>query len=94
MGNVGCVDDAPHGSEASRLQPVTVTIETRDGHVYSETVRHQKGSPWNPASDSDLRQKFVDCASPHLPRERVDAILACMGRDVKTRGLTKLLKVG
>ncbi len=87
-------EDVPEVRKAPFEQPVTVTIEMRDGRVYSETVHHQKGSPWNPASDSDLRQKFVDCALPHLPRERIDAILDCIGRDVGTRELTKLLKVG
>lgn len=87
-------EDVPEVRKAPFEQPVTVTIETRDGRVYAETVRHQKGSPWNPASDSELRQKFVDCASPHFPRERIDAIFACIGRDVKTRELTKLLKAG
>jgi len=87
-------EDVPEVRKAPFEQPVTVTIEMRDGRVYSETVHHQKGSPWNPASDSHLRQKFVDCALPHLPRERIDAILDCIGRDVRTRELTKLLKVG
>lgn len=87
-------EDVPEVRKAPFEQPVTVTIETSDGRAYSETVRHQKGSPWNPASDSELRQKFVDCALPHLPRERVDAILECIGRDVKTRELTKLLNLG
>jgi 2-methylcitrate dehydratase PrpD len=73
-------------------QPVTVTVETQDGHVYSETVHYHKGSPENPATDEDLRQKFIDCARPHIDAGRIAILLQCVQNDdASVRRLMSLL---
>lgn len=70
----------PEVRKAPFEQPVTVEIETRDGRVLRETVAVHKGSPTNPASPAELRQKFADCAQPHLGPARVEAILQTIQR--------------
>jgi len=75
-------------------QPVTVTVETRDGRRLSATVRHHKGTPANPATDTELRQKFANCAGPHLAADRIASILEYVDRDGATlRELLDMLKV-
>jgi 2-methylcitrate dehydratase PrpD len=71
----------PEVRKAPFEQPVTVEIETRDGRILRETVAIHKGSPRNPASAADLRQKFVDCAQAHLGAERVAQLLDYVRRD-------------
>jgi 2-methylcitrate dehydratase PrpD len=68
-------ENRPEVRRAPFEQPVTVEIETRDGRVLRETVAIHKGSPRNPASEADLRQKFIDCAGAHLAEDRVRSIL-------------------
>jgi 2-methylcitrate dehydratase PrpD len=74
-------ESRPEVRKAPFEQPVTVEIETRDGRVLRETVAIHKGSPLNPASPADLRQKFFDCAGAHLGQDRIRSILDCIGRD-------------
>ena len=75
-------------------QPVTVTIETRDGRSFTQVIHNHRGSPRNPASDTDLRQKFEDCAGAHLDASRVKAILDYMTQGQgSVRGLMALLPV-
>ena len=57
-------------------QPVTLTIETKNAEVLVETTTFHKGSPENPAQQSDLDQKFNDCLSPWVSQARISHILA------------------
>jgi 2-methylcitrate dehydratase PrpD len=77
-------ESRPEVRKAPFEQPVTIAIETRDGRVLSQTIAVHKGSPLNPASQADLRQKFFDCAGAHLGEARVGSILDCVGRDGAT----------
>jgi 2-methylcitrate dehydratase PrpD len=88
-------EDVPAVRKAPFEQPVTVEIETADGRVLSETVAIHKGSPLNPASDADLTQKFLDCASPHLHGGRAQQVLDYIKReDATVRELMRLMTVG
>lgn len=71
-------EDVPAVRKAPFEQPVKVTIETHDGQSFTEVILNHKGSPRNPASDADLKQKFADCAGAHLDPARVQAILQTM----------------
>ena len=84
-------EEVPAVRKAPFEQPVTVEVETRDGCVFSETVAIHKGSPQNPASAQDLRQKFIDCAGAHLQPQRVREILDYAQRgDASVRALMNL----
>jgi 2-methylcitrate dehydratase PrpD len=56
-----------------RFSEVTITLT--DGRRLSERVRHAKGQPKNPISDTDLDAKFRDCAIRALPSGRVESVL-------------------
>ena len=71
-------EDVPAVRKAPFEQPVTVEITTHDGRVLQETVAIHKGSPTNPASADDLRQKFLDCTQAHLGNDGAEAALAAM----------------
>jgi 2-methylcitrate dehydratase PrpD len=71
-------EDIPEVRKAPFAQPVTLVIETLDGQVFTETVPIHKGSPKNPASEADLKQKFLDCASMHMPLTKAQETLAYM----------------
>jgi 2-methylcitrate dehydratase PrpD len=87
-------EDVPAVRKAPFEQPVTVTVQTHDGRSLSHTIEHHKGAPKNPASVNDLRQKFVDCASAHLPTVRVQGILDHIATPgVSVRSLMALLPV-
>jgi hypothetical protein len=71
-------EDIPAVRKAPFAQPVTLVIETHDGQIFSETVPIHKGSPKNPASEADLKQKFIDCAKMHMSLDRAQQTLAYM----------------
>lgn len=54
--------------------PARVTVTLRDGRSFTEEVPYPKGSPKNPLSESDRREKFRDLAGLVLPADRVAAI--------------------
>ena len=87
-------EDVPAVRKAPFEQPVTLEIHTKDGHVYSETVPIHKGSPLNPASDADLRQKFIDCAKLHMSEDRAHQVLAHIAnRKNSVRELMRLVTI-
>ena len=71
-------EDIPEVRKAPFAQPVTLVVETHDGQIFTETVPIHKGSPKNPASEADLKQKFLDCAGLHMSKERAQETLAYM----------------
>ena len=86
-------EDVPAVRKAPFEQPVMVEVTTHDGRVLQETVAVHKGSPTNPASAEDLRQKFRDCTRAHLGDHGAEAALAAMqDGKVGMRALMRLMK--
>lgn len=57
-------------SNAVESHPVLsaeVSIRTRDGHSYTQLVKHPRGHPNNPMSPDELEAKFRSLANPVLP---------------------------
>ncbi len=87
-------EDIPAVRKAPFEQPVTLEVHTKDGKVYSETTPIHKGSPLNPASDADLKQKFVDCARLHMSEIRAHQVLSHIAnRKNSVREMMQLVKV-
>jgi 2-methylcitrate dehydratase PrpD len=75
-------------------QPVTLEVHTKDGNIYTETVPIHKGSPLNPASDADLKQKFIGCAKLHMDENRAQQVLTHIAnRKNSVRELMQLVKI-
>lgn len=87
-------EDVPAVRKAPFDQPVTLEVETVDGNTYSEVVPIHKGSPLNPATESDLRQKFLDCAGLHMSKEKSESILIYLEKETaNVRELMHLVTV-
>ncbi len=87
-------EDVPAVRKAPFEQPVTLEVHTKDGKIYTETVPIHKGSPLNPASDADLKQKFIGCAKLHMDENRAHQILAHIAnRKNSVRELMQLVKI-
>ena len=61
------------GTENSR-----VTIITRDKQIISERVDAARGHPFNPASEDELRNKFLQCSKPTLAEEEAVKLIAIL----------------
>jgi 2-methylcitrate dehydratase PrpD len=87
-------EDIPAVRKAPFEQPVTLEVHTKDGKIYSETVPIHKGSPLNPASDADLKKKFIGCAKLHMNEKRADQVLVHIANQKNSvRELMQLIKV-
>lgn len=53
-----------------------VEIVTDDGKTFTKVVEHAIGSLARPMSDADLEKKFTALCAPHLPQDRIDALIA------------------
>ncbi len=71
-------ENVPAVRKAPFEQPVMVEVTTHDGRVLQATVAVHKGSPTNPATADDLRQKFIGCTRPQLGDDGARAALAAM----------------
>ena len=55
-------------------RPTHVEIKTRDGEIYSKSVRYPKGDPRNPLNDDELFEKFLRWAGPSMTEEHAQEI--------------------
>jgi 2-methylcitrate dehydratase PrpD len=59
--------------------PASVTITTKDGQVWAESIEDPLGSPTKPMTDEALRLKFRDCLERRLTSESIDRALEILG---------------
>lgn len=52
--------------------PSIIEVHLKNGQVFSEKVEHATGTPQNPMSSEDLKQKYTDCASRVLDEENIN----------------------
>lgn len=75
--------------------PSDVEIKTLDGRVYKETKKYSKGTPQNPFTVAELKEKFRILASSRFSEKRIETIIEAVDsmetlKNIST--LTKLLK--
>jgi len=68
-------EEVPSVRKAPFEQPVTVRVQTNSGQSYSETVQFHKGSPENPATQANLRDKFNDAVAAWMAPSQAVRIL-------------------
>jgi 2-methylcitrate dehydratase PrpD len=64
--------------------------------VLAKRVDHPRGTPENRMSDSELRDKFVECAGERMPSDQIDQVVeTCLALDAldDIGGLMPLLAV-
>jgi aconitate decarboxylase len=54
------------------------TVCLRGGKTSSEHIYHATGTPENPISDEELREKFAELVEPELGARAVRRIFACV----------------
>jgi 2-methylcitrate dehydratase PrpD len=52
------------------------TVRLKSGETSTEHVRHATGTPENPISDEELREKFADLVEPELGGEAVQRVIS------------------
>ena len=63
MSRVSMTVDPSLGVEAPALTQSRVRIRLRDGRALNESANGARGYPDRPASDDELAQKFLSCAT-------------------------------
>ena len=71
----------PEFADAQEDYPTRIVATLKDGSVVERLVRFPSGSPQNPMSPAQLRDKFYDCtAHAGLDRASADRIAALLDR--------------
>jgi 2-methylcitrate dehydratase PrpD len=55
--------------------PSTVEVKTKDGKLFQEHIKYSKGTPNNPFTVVELRDKFKTLASSLFSEKRIDRII-------------------
>lgn len=86
-------EDVPDVRKRPFDQPVTVRVTKRSGDTVSAVVADHRGMPANPATDEDMRHKFIACSEEMFDEARADAVTAYLtAPDASVRGLRALVK--
>jgi len=80
MRNVDTVFDQEIENQGFVRMLSIVEVELEDGRVLSEPSGPYRGGPERPFTREELRDKFMECGSLVLPRERLDDIFARIER--------------
>jgi 2-methylcitrate dehydratase PrpD len=72
---IGVVEDSVIGQTEAKA-----TVRLRGGEIRTEHVRHATGTPENPISDEELREKFTELAEPEMGDEAARRIIGCVGK--------------
>ncbi len=67
------------------------TVRLRDGRAESVHVTDATGTPGNPISDQELREKFIELTAPHLKPGAAQAVIGYVERLEELEDLTPLL---
>jgi 2-methylcitrate dehydratase PrpD len=73
MGRVCIAED----NSLSKIE-ARATVCLRGGKTSSEHIYHATGTPENPISDEELREKFTELVEPELGARAVRRIFACV----------------
>jgi 2-methylcitrate dehydratase PrpD len=73
MGRVCIAED----NSLSQIE-ARATVRLRGGKTSSEHIYHATGTPENPVSDEELREKFTELVEPELGARAVRRIVACV----------------
>jgi 2-methylcitrate dehydratase PrpD len=72
-------------AKAAGSMPGRVTVRTRDGRELTAEVLHPSGSPGNPLSETQFKEKFMDMAERVLGHDQADELYR-RARDLRNVG--------
>ncbi len=67
------------------------TVRLRGGETRTERIRHATGTPENPISDEELREKFTELVGPELGDEAARQVIGCVEKLQENGTLKPLL---
>ena len=70
-----------------------IEVKTNSGSSYSREITHPRGSPVEPLSRDELRQKFLTLTEDVITRERADAIAQAIDRLEDTADIGSLARL-
>jgi 2-methylcitrate dehydratase PrpD len=73
--------------------PSTVEVKTKDGKLFKEHIKYSKGTPNNPFTMEELRDKFKTLASSLFSEKRIDEIIEAVGSLEKKDNILDLVRV-
>jgi len=76
--------------ESGLAIPSHVEVKTVDGRIYEEDIKYSKGTPNNPFTPEELKDKFRTLASSLFRGKRIDKILETIGRLEKLEDISIL----
>lgn len=95
-GKVRMMSAGPHSDEGIGIWdlPATTVIRTTSGEIFEQSVLHPAGTIHHPLSETDLHQKFSECAGFFLsPQQAADLYARLLNfENEKIRHIAPLLK--
>jgi 2-methylcitrate dehydratase PrpD len=73
--------------------PSLVEVKTRGGKTYREEVKYSKGTPSNPFSAEELKDKFKILASSYYGAKRIQQIIETVESMDKLKNISDLIKL-
>ena len=73
--------------------PTEVEVTTLDGKVYRENLRYSKGTPNNPFTEEELRDKFKTLASSVLSPSKLNQVIDAVEGIDKLDDISILMKL-
>jgi len=73
--------------------PSEVVIRTHEGKVYREEVRYSQGTPNNPFTEEELKEKFRTLASSLFSEKRINKIIETVDALDELDDISKLIKL-
>lgn len=80
----------------TEMKSMIMEIELKDGEKFSKFIRYPRGSPQNPMSNEEIKEKFRNCANyaPKLPTNRVcEKIISLIGRLEKVDDVCEIINL-
>lgn len=93
MGKITVIPDAKMekvSRERRVLSPIKLKVKTLGGQEFCETVLEARGSPSNPMSQDEIREKFRECARYALPESGVETALETIERLETLKNISEL----
>jgi 2-methylcitrate dehydratase PrpD len=70
-----------------------VTVHTKKGEIFTERVHTPMGTPQNPLSDSELRQKFKDCTRSILGENEIHRVVQLIDHLENLKQINELINI-
>ncbi|MCF8110043.1 MAG: MmgE/PrpD family protein [Desulfobacteraceae bacterium] len=86
------VDNCGDSTEPKGFGPTTVKVYLGGGSVLEARVEKARGSPENPLTPTEVREKYIDCCTGILPEKAIEASLSLLNNMEDLDDIRKLMQ--